>query len=156
MRYVRGPLRAVMSIEIGSTVEGTVVRIVDYGVLVRLPGGVVGLVHISEIADAFVRDVHEYFKENDRVLVKIVKINDKGRYVLSTKQADADAVVALQPPRAERHERDYDAPSAWQNRHDHRAPRTFEERLSRFMKESEERLMDLKRHMEAKRSHGKK
>ncbi len=81
-----------MAFEIGSTVEGTVVKLADYGAIVRLAGGKTGLIHISEVADTFVRDVKDYFKEHDRVRVKILSMNSKGRYELSTKQVE-------QPPR---------------------------------------------------------
>ena len=68
-----------MAIDIGNTVDGTVVKLAEYGVIVRLQGGKTGLIHISEIADTFVRDVKDYFKEHDRVRVKVLSVNDKGR-----------------------------------------------------------------------------
>jgi S1 RNA binding domain protein len=140
-----------MAIDIGSTVEGTVVRLADYGAIVRLSGGKIGLVHISEIADTFVRDVREHLNENDRVFVKVLKLNDKGRYELSAKQADATAVQRPSrpphPPRtSELTERDFQP-----ERSRERLPVNFEDKLSRFLKDSEERQLDLKRHVEAKR-----
>lgn len=139
-----------MAIEIGSTVEGTVVKLADYGAIVRLAGGKVGLVHISEVADTYVRDVRDYLKENDRVCVKVLKINDKGRYELSVKQADATAIM--------RSGRPYTNDSGEHGRGDERRRDdrvlSFEDRLSRFMKDSEERLLDLKRSVEAKRGGG--
>ena len=58
-----------MNVEIGNTVEGIVIKLFDYGALVRLQGGELGLVQISEIADVYVRDIRDYVKENDLVLV---------------------------------------------------------------------------------------
>jgi S1 RNA binding domain protein len=141
-----------MAIEIGSTVEGTVVKIADYGAVVRLAGGNMGLVHISEVADAYVRDLRDYFKENDRICVKVLKLNDKGRYELSAKQADQKVVVqperaALPVPPRDAQERSF---GPGQRRRES-VPATFEDRLSRFMKDSEERLLDLRRNIEAKR-----
>jgi len=141
-----------MAIEVGSTVEGTVVKVADYGALVRLAGGKIGLVHISEVADAYVRDVRDYFRENDRIAVKVLRVNDKGRYELSVKQADPSAIQRQAPE-----ERDGDHPSEdgeTDRRHHRRPPGTFEERLSRFMKDSEQRLLDLKRSIEGKRGGG--
>jgi len=141
------------SIEIGSTVEGTVVKLAEYGAIVRLAGGNMGLVHISEVTDAYVRDVREYFRENDRILVKVLKINNKGRYELSTKQADtppvpiAERSAPLQERKPEKPESGY----AWEERRKRPDPQNFEERLSRFMKDSEERLLDIKRNVESKR-----
>lgn len=142
-----------MTIELGSTVKGTVVKIADYGAIVRLGGGKTGLIHISEIADAFVRDVHDYLCEDDEVTVKVLKINNKGRYELSVKQCE----VKL-PPRSERPEPVRSAARAAERASfdslpppPPRPPATFEDRLSRFLKDSEQRQHDLKRNVESKR-----
>ncbi|MDR7545027.1 MAG: S1 RNA-binding domain-containing protein [Armatimonadota bacterium] len=118
-----------MDVTPGAIVEGTVVKITHYGAFVELPDGKSGLVHISEIADTYVKDVKDYLKEQDKVRVKILGLNEKGKLDLSVKQA-------LSPE-----ERQARA----------RARTSFEEKLKAFMKESEERLLDLKRNTEAKR-----
>ena len=118
-----------MSLEAGTILEGVVVKITHYGAFVELPDGKSGLVHISEIADTYVKDVHDYLKEQERVKVKVLGYNDKGKLDLSVKQA-------LDP--AERQSRA-------------RAKASFDEKLAKFMKEREERLLDLKRNTEAKR-----
>jgi S1 RNA binding domain protein len=124
-----GGRRPGMSLEAGSILEGVVVKITHYGAFVELGDGKSGLVHISEIADTYVKDVRDYLKEQERVKVKVLGYNDKGKLDLSVKQA-------LDP--AERQARV-------------RAKASFEEKLTKFMKESEERLLDLKRNTEAKR-----
>ena len=118
-----------MSLETGTILEGTVVKITHYGAFVELPDGKSGLVHISEIADTYVKDVRDYLKEQEKVKVKVLGYNDKGKLDLSVKQA-------LDP--AERQSRV-------------RAKASFDEKLAKFLKESEERLLDLKRNTEAKR-----
>jgi S1 RNA binding domain protein len=145
-----------MTIEIGSTVEGIVVKLVEYGAIVRLSGGKMGLVHISEVADTYVRDVHDYFKENDRISVKVLKLNDKGKYELSVKQADARAVNRPVKTAAPINRRELPVYSFEPERRKEKVPVTFEDKLSRFMKDSEERLVDLKRNIEAKRGSRKK
>ncbi|MBR4695413.1 MAG: S1 RNA-binding domain-containing protein, partial [Selenomonadaceae bacterium] len=55
-----------MSIEVGSVVEGVVTGITNFGAFVELPEGKVGLVHISEVADVYVKDVHDFLKERDQ------------------------------------------------------------------------------------------
>jgi len=142
-----------MTIEIGSTVKGTVVKIADYGAIVRLTAGKTGLIHISEIADAFVRDVRDYLTEEDEVTVKVLRLNNKGRYELSIKQCDVKV-----SPREERREPVHAAAAApvRQERPIYtppppKPPMTFEDRLSRFLKDSEERQHDLKRNIESKR-----
>ena len=118
-----------MSLEAGTILEGTVVKITHYGAFVELPDGKSGLVHISEIADTYVKDVRDYLKEQERVKVKVLGYNDKGKLDLSVKQA-------LEP--SERQARV-------------RAKASFDAKLAKFLKESEERLLDLKRNTEAKR-----
>lgn len=142
-------------IEIGSTIEGTIVKLADYGAIVRLTGGKMGLVHISEVTDAYVRDVRDYFRENDRILVKVLKLNNKGRYELSTKQADVTVPAlreerAPEPEQEKRRQPQTEEAFRWEARRK-TPPQNFEERLSRFMKDSEERLHDIKRNIESKR-----
>ncbi|MGH2625890.1 MAG: S1 RNA-binding domain-containing protein, partial [Anaerolineales bacterium] len=107
-----------MSVEAGAIVEGTVVKITHYGAFVELPDGKSGLVHISEIADTYVKDVKDYLKERERIRVKVLGVNEKGKLDLSVKQA-------LSPE--ERTARV-------------RSRASFEDKLKAFMKESEERL----------------
>ncbi|MGH2374768.1 MAG: S1 RNA-binding domain-containing protein, partial [bacterium] len=76
-----------MATDPGSIVEGTVVKITTYGAFVELPDGKSGLVHISEIADTYVKDVKDYLKEQERVRVKILGLNERGKLDLSVKQA---------------------------------------------------------------------
>lgn len=118
-----------MSLEAGTILEGVVVKITHYGAFVELPDGKSGLVHISEIADTYVKDVRDYLKEQERVKVKVLGYNEKGKLDLSVKQA-------LDP--TERQARA-------------KAKASFEDKLAKFLKESEERLLDLKRNTEAKR-----
>ena len=139
-----------MTIELGCTVKGTVVSIADYGAIVRLAGGKTGLIHISEIADTYVRNVREYLSEEDEVTVKVLRMNDKGRYELSLKQGEARKTeqrelvpTAARAPVAESFERRSSTPQ--------RPAATFEDRLSRFLEDSEQRQHDLKRHLETKR-----
>jgi len=123
-----------MSVDTGSIVEGTVVKITNYGAFVELPDGRSGLVHIREIADTYVKDVRDYLKEQEKIKVKVLGVNERGKLDLSVKQA-------LSPE--ERVARV-------------RAKTSFEDKMKAFLRESEERLLDLKRNTEAKRGGGKK
>jgi len=62
-----------MSIEVGSKLEGKITGITRFGAFVLLPGGVTGLVHISEISDSYVKDIHDHLQINDEVTVKVIK-----------------------------------------------------------------------------------
>jgi len=119
------------ALEVGAIVEGVVTGITRFGAFVLLPNGQTGLVHISEIADAYVHDVKDFLKENDRVMVKILSCDDRGKIGLSVRQAQPGA-------RKDRERRRFDRMA-------------FEDKLAKFLKESEERLTDLKRHTESKR-----
>ncbi len=145
-----------MSVEVGSIVEGTVVKLLPYGVLVKLADGETGLVHISEIHDSFVRDVNDFFRLNDLVSVKVLGINDKGRLELSVKQAGGPRNVTRNPDAsAEGVSADHHYEDRQERRSSHGEDQSFDEKMSQFMKQSSERLLDLKRNIEAKRG-GKK
>ena len=58
-----------MSIEVGSIVDGVVSGITNFGAFINLPENKVGLVHISEVADVYVKDVNDFLKEQDKVKV---------------------------------------------------------------------------------------
>ena len=76
--------------KIGESAEGEVVKIMDFGAFVRIGHDTEGLVHISEMAPFRVEKVSDIIKEGDRVPVKIIKIDEKGRMSLSIKEANRD------------------------------------------------------------------
>ena len=119
-----------MPINIGSVVEGRVTGISKFGAFIELPDGRVGLVHISEVADAFVRDIKDYLSEQDTVMVKVIDMSGVGKIGLSIKQAAS----VLPPPQY------YESTYAVEE--------NFEDKLVRFMKESNEKLVSLKRHQD--------
>ena len=80
-----------MDFEIGAILEGRVTGITKFGAFVALPGGRSGLVHISEIANAFVNDANDFLKVGDMVKVKILSVNEMGKINLSIKQAQPPA-----------------------------------------------------------------
>lgn len=85
-----------MLFEVGSILDGKVTGITTFGAFVSLPGGKSGLVHISEVANAFVRDVHEFLTEGQEVKVKVLSITPEGRINLSIKKAQETAAPAAQ------------------------------------------------------------
>jgi len=120
----------IADIEVGAVVEATVQRITPYGAFLQLEDGKVGLVHISEIDRNYVRNVEDHLHLNERVQAKAVAIKEDGKSDLSIK--------ALQDP----------APRVERSRG--RDPE-FEQKLKRFMRQSEERQVDYKRSVENKR-----
>ncbi|MBU4277137.1 MAG: polyribonucleotide nucleotidyltransferase [Proteobacteria bacterium] len=77
-------------VEEGAVYEGTVVKIMDFGAFVEILPGRDGLVHISELDHTRVRSVTDVLKEGDKIKVKVLGVDDRGKVRLSRK--------ALLPP----------------------------------------------------------
>jgi len=125
-----------MSIEVGSKLQGKVTGITNFGAFVELPEGSTGLVHISEVADTYVKDIHEHLKVGDQVEVKVMNVEKDGKIGLSIKKAKEKPVADR--PRNKKY-------------NDRQAKENFEQKMARFLKDSEDRLASLKRHTESKR-----
>ena len=140
-----------MAIEVGSVVEGVVTGITNFGAFVELPEGKTGLIHISEVADVYVNDVHDFLKERDTVRVKVLTVDDRGKIGLSIKalqdNAQAPAQPSAAPARPPRPLRDMRRTAASRQK----GSPSFEDKLSRFLKDSDERLTDLRRKTDSKR-----
>ena len=146
-----------MALDVGSIVEGRVSGIAKFGAFVDLPEKKVGLVHISEISDAYVSDVNEFLKVRDVVRVKIISIDAKGKIALSMKQVKAEEQKETKETApAEKREAERAPVHDMPRKPAYGAGRkpmsgSFEDKLSRFLKDSDERLLDLKRNTESKR-----
>ena len=73
--------------EVGTVYEGTVVKIMDFGAFVNIMPGIDGMVHVSEIAEQRIGHPSEVLKEGEKVTVKLMAIDEKGRLNLSIKKA---------------------------------------------------------------------
>ncbi len=122
-----------MTVIKGSVLEGIVKGITNFGAFVELPGGMTGLVHISEVADSYVKNVSDYLKENDKVKVKVINIDKEGKVGLSIKQAEPGYG-------SRRVKKTYKEPSV-----------SFEDKLAKFIKDSDERQAEIKRQSDSKR-----
>jgi polyribonucleotide nucleotidyltransferase len=74
--------------EVGEIYEGTVVKVVDFGAFVNFFGARDGLVHISELAPQRVQKVTDVVKEGDKIKVKLLGFDPRGKVRLSLKQVD--------------------------------------------------------------------
>jgi len=127
-----------MSIEVGSKLQGKVTGITNFGAFVEIEPGKTGLVHISEVADNYVKDINEHLKVGEEVTVKVINVESDGKIGLSIKKAkDRPA----RPARSERSSR----PQRQER------TETFESKMNRFLKDSEDRLASLKKHTEGRR-----
>ncbi|WLD93474.1 S1 domain-containing RNA-binding protein [Alkalihalobacillus sp. AL-G] len=133
-----------MTIEVGSKLQGKVSGITHFGAFVELPDGITGLVHISEVADRYVKDINEHLSVGDEVEVKVINVDPTGKIGLSIKKAKEQPKQFK--PRSDRPRGRGGKP---------RRPNTeivsFEDKLNRFLKDSEDRLTSLKRQTESKR-----
>jgi S1 RNA binding domain protein len=147
------------AIEVGAKLTGKVTGITNFGAFVELEGGVTGLVHISEIADTYVKDVKDHLKLDDVVTVKVINVDNDGKIGLSIKKAVDRPPEA---PRANEFRRDasrdgYRGDRGGYNRGggDRRYGSankvSFEDKMSRFLRDSEERISSLKKNTEGKR-----
>jgi S1 RNA binding domain protein len=132
-----------MSIEVGSKVQGKVTGITNFGAFVELPGGSTGLVHISEVADNYVKDINEHLKVGDMVEVKVMNVEADGKIGLSIRKAKPQAERPERPQRPRSNSRPNDRDRPFKE--------NFEQKMARFLKDSEERLTTLKRATETKR-----
>lgn len=160
-----------MAIEEGAFLEGTIVNITNFGAFIDLDGKT-GLVHISEVADTYVKDIKDFLKEGEKIKVKVLKIEEGGKISLSIKQANPDlkamagtpsALNAEQRPNREQsapRNRPFDSRPAERNsnrsgnddwskdrrpRHLDKGPQSFEDMMSRFQKDSEEKMSEFKK-----------
>lgn len=147
-----------MELAVGVILDGKVTTITKFGAFVSLPGGKSGLVHISEVANSFVNDVHDFLTEGQEVKVKVLAITPEGKINLSIKQA-----APPQPGRAPHFSsrpHSSSAPSHAPRRAPGPAqapavPQTpdsiFEDKLKQFMSTSDSKMSELNRYMEGKR-----
>lgn len=143
-----------MSIEVGSKLQGKVTGITNFGAFVELPGGSTGLVHISEVADNYVKDINDHLKVGDEVTVKVINVENDGKIGLSIKKAIDRPERPERPERPQRQDRprNSDRPRPRGNEfRNNNNKENFEQKMNRFLKDSEDRLASLKRNTESKR-----
>ena len=76
--------------EVGKIYEGTVLKLLDFGAIVSILPGRDGLLHISQIANERVNAVSDYLKDGQKVRVKVLEADEKGRIRLSMKAITAE------------------------------------------------------------------
>lgn len=136
-----------MQLEAGTLVQGKVSGITPFGAFITLEGNKTGLVHISEIALEYVKDINDHLKMGDAVTVKILSVDEKGKISLSIKQAILEERKKNRAPKAQHPSRP--AEVDWSRKSN--APASFEDMMNSFKKSSDERMQDLKRNVESKR-----
>lgn len=143
-----------MELAVGTIVSGKVTTITKFGAFVALPEGKSGLVHISEVANSFVSDVHDFLTEGQEVSVKILAVTPEGKINLSIKQTQprqARPSRNTYAPRQNRSPSERSKPVAASQVSAPPAELSFEDRLKQFMTVSDSKQSELNRYMQAKR-----
>ena len=141
----------------GNVVEGKVARMTDFGAFVDLGDKKTGLVHISEVSNTFVKDIHEVLSVGDEVTVKVLSVSDDGKIGLSIKKAVDKPQKQNNQRRNNNHEQHNNRDKVKKNHNTSFKPKheekkkDFDSLLAGFLKESEDRLTSLKRNTEGKR-----
>ncbi len=136
-----------MALEVGACVEGKVTGITKFGAFVDLGDGKTGMVHISEVAPTYVKEIRDHITENQTVKVKILSIGEDGKISLSIKKAmDPPARINRSVPRHVSPGR----PGGFEWHASRNENSSFEEMMSRFKQTSDEKMLDLKRSLDGK------
>lgn len=144
-----------MAIEVGAKLPGKVSGITNFGAFIDLGEGKTGLVHISEVSNGFVKDIHDVLKVGDQVTVKVTTVGNDGKIGLSIRKADE-----TQEQQATRPKREFQ-PKDRTRDNKHSAPKKtfppanqkqdFDSLMTSFIKDSDDRLTSLRRNTEGKR-----
>lgn len=166
-----------MQLEVGSILEGKVTGITKFGAFVDLGSGKSGMVHISEVAPTYVKEITDHVQQGQTVKVKILGITPEGKISLSIKKAMPQEENAPRPPRRapfrdgeQREHRPYQGgrnPSSgrgassvgrsgpgsyeWTPRQQNENM-SFEDMMSKFKAASDDKMSDLKKYMDVKSS----
>ncbi len=89
----RNDVQTIDDLEKGMRLEGVVINVTGFGAFVDVGVHRDGLVHVSELADRFVRDPSEIVKAGDRIAVRVLDVDlDRGRISLSARTGEAGRV----------------------------------------------------------------
>lgn len=120
-----------MPLKPGNIIEGKVVNITKFGAFVEVEGKI-GLLHISEISKDYVKDISKYLQENQKIRVKVISIDDNDKISLSVRAIEDDKKTS-KPEEVD-----------WNKNKPRPSSVNFEDTLSKFLKESDEKFKELK------------
>lgn len=137
-----------MALVIGSIYDGKIVNVTNFGAFVDV-NGEIGLVHISEVSNKYIKDIKEYLKDKKDVKVRVLSIDGSGKMSLSIKQAEDKF--------ENNNKRSNDKKENDNVRFSKNNKLNFEDILSKYLKDSEERMQDFRKNQDSKqRGYGKR
>lgn len=128
-----------MELTVGTIVEGTVKSIANFGAFITLPEGKTGMVHISDVSNTFVNDIHDHLSEGQSVKVMVTGI-DGNKISLSMKRLEAKPQRERPAPQQSRPARPVPPPEP------KTADQLFEEKLKQFMNESNNKISSIRQY----------
>ena len=134
-----------MQIDIGAIYDGTVTGLTKFGAFVKLDNGTSGMVHISEVASEYVSDISQHLAEGDKVKVKVIEINEKGKVSLSIKKAQPESEKPKQSKPRPQNNKNSDRGWKGAPQQESSAPMSFEDMMAKFKAQSEDKMSDIKR-----------
>jgi len=126
-----------MDFEVGAILTGKITGITKFGAFVTVAPGKSGLVHISEISGTYVSDIRDHLTESQEVTVKVIGVDQSGRMNLSIKAATPEQFEVQRPKFQPKPPEESSEPS-------------FEDKLKRFMQDSNNKMSSLKQYSEKK------
>ena len=140
-------------VSVGSILDGKVVSIMPFGAFVSIGDNQSGLVHISEVSADYIKDINDRLKVGDSVRVKVIKIDESGRINLSIKKAaENEKPRTKKEPVKAGNGRVCPADVDLFIKSDENM--SFEDKLSKFKQDSDEKIQALKKNADSKRSGG--
>lgn len=133
-----------MDLTVGEVLEGKVTGITKFGAFVELPEKRTGMVHISEVASSYVKDIKDFLTVNQTVKVKVLSIGDDGKISLSIKKTEEREKSAVRPSLGPPDSFDFTYGKAKENM-------SFEDMLNKFKQTSDDKMSDLKKILDVKR-----
>ena len=134
-----------MQVEVGAVLEGEVTGITKFGAFVDLGDSKTGMVHISEVAATYVKEIRDFIQEGQKVKVKVLTVSEDGKISLSIKKAAAPAPRAPRQPAVSP-----GRPGDFEWKPARNTSSSFEDMMSRFKQTSDEKMSDLKRSLDSK------
>ncbi len=134
---------------IGEIYEGKVTGLTSFGAFVRMSNGESGMVHISEVAATYVKDITEFLSEGQEVKVKVLAINENNKISLSIKQTLPQPEKTQEAPKREPRQSNYQKNNSQRNFSQQAqkpqqsaspAPMSFEDMMAKFKQESDEKI----------------
>ena len=140
-----------MELTVGAILEGKVKTITNFGAFVTLTENMTGMVHISEVANAYVSDIRQHLTEGQDVKVMVIGL-ENGKVNLSIKRLEA------KPQREGERRPGFRSAPAGQGNQNRPAPtpppapktadQLFEEKLKAFMTESDSKISGIRQYSE--------